>query len=213
MKHSQWLFDIIIKLSRRREPVRRMKCTKKCGGKLLQLVIKCKSPDKECCTLPELWAAPGKGAARSPARSCQTVSQVNWGQAGGPAELILIPVAASHGNVFCCSHCGYKKCLFHVFKSRHVVALRCLLGFCFCFFSSASSGSLPPKCCVHCRQTQTHAHTHSQVRLILFIYSALPGESALQSVYLAACLHKHCLAGALFTHETRRLSITWHLKP
>lgn len=107
------------------------------------------------------------------------------GQAGGPAELILIPVAASHGNVFCCSHCGYKKCLFHVFKSRHVVALRCLLGFCFCFFSlfwfSASK---------MLRSLQTDTHTHSQVRLILFIYSALPGESAcISTAWQVLCLH------------------------
>lgn len=151
----------------------------------------------------------GQRSCKEPCKELPNSQPSHPGQAGGPAELILIPVAPSHGNVFCCSHCGYKKCLFHVFKSRHVVALRCLLGFCFCFFSSASSGSLPPKCCVHCRQTQTH----SQVRLILFIYSALPGESALQSVCLPGCLHKHCLAGALFTHETRRLSITWYLKP
>lgn len=147
--------------------LRRIKCTEKCGGKLLQLVIKCKSPDKECCTLPELWAAQAKGATRSSARSCQTVSQVNRRQAGRPAELILIPVAASHGNVFCCSHCGYKKCLFHVFKSRHVVALRCLLGFCFCFFNffwfSASK-------MLRSLQTDTRTHTHTLSSALNLIY-------------------------------------------
>lgn len=193
------------------QAVRRMKCTEKCGGKLLQLVIKCKSPDKECCTLPELWAAQGKGPTRSSARSCQTVSQVNWGKQADLQSWFWFQLQRHTEMFFAARIVGIKNVYF-MFPSRGT-SLPCVACSGSVSVSSACSGSLPPKCCVHCRQTHTHTHIHSQVRLILFIYSALPGESTLQSVYLAARLHKHCLAVALFTHETRRLSITWHLKP
>lgn len=178
--------------------VRRMKCTENCGGKLLQLVIKCKLPDKECCTLPELWAA--HGAQDTGNWSCKELSNshpsqqhcdCSWEQGASRRCSWFWFQLQRHTEMFFAARIvGIKKCLFHIFKSGHVVA-RCLLD---CSTVRAQVLFqfllLGPKSFAHCRQTLSH--THTQERLILFIYSSTrpPACWLCLGVYSSVCLSR-----------------------
>lgn len=142
------------------QAVRRMKCTEKCGGKLLQLVIKCKSPDKECCTLPELWAAQGKGPTRSCKALCKELPNSPPSQPGAGRRTCswFWFQLQRHTEMFFAARIVGIKNVYFMFSSRGT-SLPCVACSGSVSVSSTCSGSLPPKCCVHCRQTPAHTHT------------------------------------------------------
>lgn len=164
------------------------KLVEQCGRKLLQLVIKCKLPDKESCNTHFLSYEQSR------------VGKVNWEadfvsvtvtatDSDSSCNLQLATLLVQHGNVFSVVVFvvvgGWSKkwkwkikeeMFISCFKSGHVVCLwmlDCL--FCFCCLKMLHSFYTDP---------------HTRVCLILFIYSA---------AHLAVCLSV-CVAVCLFVY-------------